>query len=71
LALRSLTELKIDGWRSEYSSVNNALRHLQRKSSGYGFVSHSSVTGYAKILFWSHQRRRLGSLCSLPRWQES
>jgi hypothetical protein len=39
LASRSLTELKIDGWRSEYSSVNNVLRHLQRKSSGYGGLS--------------------------------
>jgi hypothetical protein len=52
LASRSLTELKIDGWRSEYSSVNNVLRHLQRKSSGYGFGSYSSVTGYAEILSW-------------------
>jgi len=33
-------------------SVNNVLRHLQRKSSGYGFGSYSSVTGYAEILSW-------------------
>ncbi len=52
LPSRSLTEMKIDGWRSEYPSVNNVLRHLQRKSSGYGFGSYSSVTGYAEIFSW-------------------
>ena len=52
MASWSLTELKIDGWRSECPSVNNVLRHLQRKSSGYGFGSYSSVTGYAEILSW-------------------
>ncbi len=70
MASRSLTELKIDGWRSGYSSVNNVLRHLQRKSSGYGFGSYSSVTGYAEILSWLVRfsgGKNPDELVSLPR----
>jgi hypothetical protein len=42
--------MKIDGWKSEYGSVENVLRHLNRKASGYGVPSYASVEYYAAVL---------------------
>src|SRR5207245_8961486 len=43
-------QMKINGWKSGYTSVDNVLRHLQRKAMGYGVPGYSSVTLYVEIL---------------------
>ncbi|MGA2664457.1 MAG: site-specific integrase [Nitrososphaerales archaeon] len=48
--LQALLDMRVDGWRSGYASVDNVLRHLQRKSSGYGAPSYASVEWYAPVL---------------------
>jgi site-specific recombinase XerC len=42
--------MKIDGWKSGYGSVDNVLRHLSRKASGYGTPSYASVEYYADVM---------------------
>ena len=50
MVLQALLDMRIDGWKSGYASVDNVLRHLQRKSSGYGTPSYASVEWYAPVL---------------------
>ena len=42
--------MRIDGWKSGYASVDSVVRHLQRKSGGYGTPSSASLEGYAPKL---------------------
>jgi integrase len=45
MPLQALKELRIEGWRSDYRSVDNVLRHLRRKTGSY-----ASVEVYAEVL---------------------
>src|ERR1700688_4856653 len=47
---KNFEEVKVKGWKSEDFSVENVLRHLQRKAMGYGAPSYSSVELYVAIL---------------------
>ena len=49
MVLQALVEMKVDEWKSGYASVHNVLRHLQRKSGGYGTPSYASVEWYARM----------------------
>ena len=49
-APKPLVSLKINGWKSDYKSVEKVLRHFQFKGSGYEFQSYASVESYAEIL---------------------
>ncbi|MDA4131837.1 MAG: site-specific integrase [Thaumarchaeota archaeon] len=69
LVLQALVEMRIDGWKSGYASVDNVLRHLQRKSGGYGTPSYASVEWYAPILnaFCNYVGKDPDQLVSLPK----
>jgi integrase len=69
LALTCLAEMKIDGWKSGYSSVDSVLRHLSRKASGYGVPSYASVEYYADVLnqLCKFTGRNPDQLASLPK----
>jgi site-specific recombinase XerC len=69
LILQALVHMKIGGWKSGYASVDNVLRHLQRKSGGYGTPSYASVEWYAPILnaFCAYAGRDPDQLVSLPK----
>jgi len=45
MPLQVLKELRIEGWRSGYRSVDNVLRHLRRKTGSY-----ASVEVYTEVL---------------------
>lgn len=47
---KNLHEVKVKGWNSEYISVQNVLKHLQRKAMGYGTPSYSTVGLYVAIM---------------------
>jgi hypothetical protein len=47
---KNFEEVKVKGWKSEYFSLGNVLRHLQRRAMGYGAPSYSSVELYVAIL---------------------
>jgi len=69
LVLRALVKMKVDGWKSGYASVDNVLRHLQRKSGGYGTPSYAAVEWYAPILkaFCAYAGKDPDQLLSLPK----
>lgn len=50
MALQALRDVRIDGWKSRYASVDVMLRHLQRKSGGYGAPSYATVEWYGTVL---------------------
>ena len=45
----SLTRLKIEGWKSEFKSVQKVLDHLREKGSGYEYQTYGSVETYADV----------------------
>ena len=69
MVLQALVKMRIDGWKSGYASVDSVLRHLQRKSGGYGTPSYASVEWYAPILnaFCNYAVRDPDQLLSLPK----
>jgi site-specific recombinase XerD len=69
LVLQSFVEMKVDGWKSEYRSVDIVLRHLQRKSSGYGTPSYASLEWYVSTLnlFCTYAGKDPDQLVSLPK----
>ncbi len=69
MVLQALVDVGIDGWKSSYASVDNVLRHLQRKSSGYGAPSYASVEWYGAILnaFCKYAGKDPDQLVSLPK----
>ena len=46
---QSLTRLKIEGWKSEFKSVQRVLDHLREKGSGYDYQTYGSVETYADV----------------------
>jgi integrase len=64
-----MVELKIDGWNSGYAGVENVLRRLQRKSSGYGVSSYSTVKVYGEVFaqFCRFVGKDPDQLVSLPK----
>ncbi len=66
---KNFEEVKVKGWKSDYISVENVLRHLQRKAMGYGAPSYSSVELYVAILaqFCRFSRMNPDQLVALPR----
>jgi hypothetical protein len=68
LVLTCLAEMKIDGCKSGYGSVDSVLRHLSRKASGYGVPSYASVEHFADVLnqFCKFSGKNPDQLTSLP-----
>jgi hypothetical protein len=66
---KNFEEVKAKGWKSEYLSVENVLRHLQRKAMGYGAPSYSSVELYVAILgqFSRFSGKNPDQLVALPK----
>jgi hypothetical protein len=66
---KNFEEVKVKGWKSEYFSVENVLRHLQRRAMGYGAPSYSSVELYVAILaqFCRFSERNPDQLVALPK----
>ncbi|MDV3292662.1 MAG: tyrosine-type recombinase/integrase [Nitrososphaerales archaeon] len=66
---KNFAEVKVEGWNSGYFSVQNVLRHLQRKAMGYGVPSYSSVGLYVAIMgqFCRFAGKNPDELVRLPR----
>src|SRR2546422_1075255 len=66
---KNFAECKVEGWNSEYFSVQNVLKHLQRKAMGYGAPSYSSVGLYVAILaqFCRFSGKNPDDLVALPK----
>lgn len=64
-----MSVVKVDGWKSEYASVDNVLRHLQRKASGYGAPTYASAEFYGDVLshFCEFAGKSPDQLLSLPK----
>jgi hypothetical protein len=50
--VQTLVEMKIDGRNSENQSINNVLKHLQRKSGGYSTSSYGSAHRYIECVYY-------------------